>query len=969
MAFSPASPRGLISQLTQTSRRDNFAASPSPRRALEDELNLTVSSFQPDIESTQQFDTATQEHSMDRHNEIPAQVADFGDDSMSIEIARGLKGSARNSPYRNAFDDDFSENPIISLGDSLYEVTGAPPIKNTAARKYSDMRPESLRKQASVRRASAMPQLELTKTSDIVPPKQRPINASNRRSLSNVHAKVNEEGNSTIIEDSRQLKEKSSRFAKSRIASGDLKSFPTRFATQDGLDGVSRNNTPRRATSAPDPAFTGNQTAQSFMLPNLPEINELVSGVRKDGTPVFAKSAKAKSRFSSASYARGANHDITQHAAVHGINLPEDEKAIFTSLQLLQTKVADLEHEKNEVSRKLEDYANAVITLKAQLQAERRLRRPDSGLSMDDENSTKDKWRVERSNLQATIRATQERLERSERKLSVSDIALKRITQERENVVTQLGVAFYNNEELKDENERLQRENDELHQSQRDGRKAIEAMQAKNEKWQTKYTTIQTEAKEAAVAFSRRESELKQQIAEHSQLRQTKENSRPARNTEQQQTKTAEPEFAPYEQIRRSKGAIDQAAVSNILDRFEEGIRKVRAEAAGQIKSTVPSSSQESVVEKPQYKTQKRSTSTKLHRIVSNTIEPDEPTAAKRDSSQRDSEGNTAAATTVDENLDEITSLSFLDPEHVSNLRKQLEIERLARRSGQAALVTRTSSKGDTERPETFIDSKSGRTRVRIQSPRSADAVSYEEPDGVTDMSLLSNSSRRPQFNNTEEMTSGFILPDITLKNTDIHIAHKSDNCTSCPVDTTKPAIKIPKPTPVTERNVDETDVTMRPSQPPAEALATVLKQLEDEVTHLKIKLTGYEKVYSSHDPALCRRKRKAVKAKIDSLLTDIERRSEQIYALYDVLEGQKGGQSRPKDVEEMDQEEVEETLQSLGIDVAELTHKASKTNKAAESVAKKTGYETLDDILDASDESLRWEGFNSGESDDDSTT
>jgi len=964
MAFSPASPLGLISQLTQGSRRDNFAASPSPRRAFGEELNLTVSSFQPDIESTQQFDTATQDHFMDDRNEIPAQPADFGDDSMSIEIARGLKGSARNSPYKNAFDDEVSENPIISLGDSLYEVTGTPPLKNTTSRKYSDMRPDSLRKQASVRRASTMPQLEeLTKTSDIVLPKQRSNSAANRRTLSNVHAKVNEEGNSTIIEDTRQLKEKSSRFAKSRMASGDLKSFPTRFATQDGLDGVSSNNTPRRATSAPDPAFTGNQTAQSFMLPNLPEINELVSGVRKDGTPLFAKSAKAKSRFSSASYARGANQDTTQHAAVHAITLPEDEKAIFTSLQLLKSKVADLEREKNEVSRKLEDYANAVITLKAQLQAERRLRRPDSGLGMDDDTSAKEKWRVERSNLKATARATQERLERSERKLSVSDIALKRITQERENVVTQLGVAFYNNEELKDDNERLQNENEELHQGQRDARQVIESMQAKNEKWQIKYTTLQREAKEAAVAFSTRESELKQQLAKRDQQRQSKESSRVTKDTSKSQTKVTEPadEFTAREQRRRSKGAIDQAAVSDILDRFEEGIRKVRAETAGQAKGTLSQSASETVVKKLSSRKLTPSDSTRLQR---NSFAGNESKAA----AVSIPEAITVAATVIGEPQEDITSLSFLDPDHVSNLRKQLEVERLARRSGKTASITRSSSKDDgTERPETFVDPKSGRTRVRIRSPRSADAISYEEPDGTTDMSMLSNSSRRPQVSTAEEMTSGFILPDITLKNTDIRVPHEKAKCTYCPDEATKQSVNIPKPTPVTERDIDETDMTMRPSQPPAEALATVLKQLEDEVTHLKIKLTGYENVYSSHDPALGRRKRKAVKAKIDSLLVDIERRSEQIYALYDVLEGQRG-QSAAKDVGEMDQEEVEETLQGLGIDAAELAQKANKTNKSTEQRTSKTGYETLDDILNASDESLRWEGFSSGESDDDST-
>jgi len=194
-----------------------------------------------------------------------------------------------------------------------------------------------------------------------------------------------------------------------------------------------------------------------------------------------------------------------------------------------------------------------------------------------------------------------------------------------------------------------------------------------------------------------------------------------------------------------------------------------------------------------------------------------------------------------------------------------------------------------------------------------------------------------------EDMTSAFILPDITMRNPGIaeegasrlstaaqqvfdNLAqHNGKNCTVCKRviehgsahdhdHTGKHTITIPKPIPVSDRMPEPTpyeeEPTIRPSQPPPIALAKVMKALEDELAHLKMKLSRHQVLYNQHDPSLSQRKRKSTMEKIEQLLRAVDAKADQVYQLYDVLEGQKAaGQAIGED-------EVEMTLQSIGIDL-----------------------------------------------------
>jgi len=198
----------------------------------------------------------------------------------------------------------------------------------------------------------------------------------------------------------------------------------------------------------------------------------------------------------------------------------------------------------------------------------------------------------------------------------------------------------------------------------------------------------------------------------------------------------------------------------------------------------------------------------------------------------------------------------------------------------------------------------------------------------------LHNNKRRQ--NDGDDMTSAYLVADIdaakqgngkerpVLSATARQVLdglcehnHNRQNCSVClrlaSFDTksaSKTTIRVQKPVPVSKRTSSpvpyEDEPTLRPAVSPGVALATVLKALEDEVAHLKMRHTEVQQAYNEHDASLGKRERKTMKAELDSLLAKIESKSDQIYALYDVLEGQaQAGQ-------EMTQELVEVTLTKM---------------------------------------------------------
>lgn len=157
---------------------------------------------------------------------------------------------------------------------------------------------------------------------------------------------------------------------------------------------------------------------------------------------------------------------------------------------------------------------------------------------------------------------------------------------------------------------------------------------------------------------------------------------------------------------------------------------------------------------------------------------------------------------------------------------------------------------------------------------------------------------------------------------------HNCRNCTVCTritshravlssaeVASGKKRVAVPRPVPVTDRDLSTEDPTMRPAHSPGHALALVIKGLEDEAQHLQMELSRLQNQYNGSDKALGRRERLGMAEGIRTLLKKLEAKNDQIYSLYDVLEGQKAaGQA-------MSEEEVEMTVLNItGMTVRDVT-------------------------------------------------
>jgi hypothetical protein len=729
------------------------------------------------------------------------------------------------------------------------------------------------------------------------------------------------------------------------------------------------------------------------MLPDLPNITELVSEVRKNGTPAPKTNPAPRSRFTSASY----RPEATSHVPVTSIAVPQDEQAVFASIQTLSAKIAQLEQEKSEAQKYMQEYEEQVMDLRAQLQVAGR--RPDSGLGSEEDDTTgPGHSRAEKTRLSVKVKAAEERLQRSERKASVSAITVTRITKERDTLLSNLANAFNNNAELEGENEELRETIADLLAQNTDLKDQLHRLEGENEGMREEMgQSVQKESKglrskpsSSRVGGNRTSQnsgetmDIAEGLTMHSATTRSK-----AQDKTRSQSRT--------ERTRRASQGIEEDVEQDLASRVYELMRKQREEATEQARESRDASRQST----SQSRTRSRSAAaSKRDRFVRQAPASNE-TQASDNSDGIDHFDETRKSQTFTKYAQQfeadLTQLSDIDPVDVANLRKKLEEEMRAKHDqkktlsstrSEADLTTRTATQQGIFRKSSLKDTTSAteggtgkfsldellkvNKTVRVRSPHTADEISHtdHQTSDSGELSFISNISRRRRpSTGTEGMTSEFIIPDITIHRsksasttTAECIQHSSTTCTSCAHDTT--SVEIPTPVPVTARADygDAPDFTLRPSQSPPLALATVIKLLEDEITHLKLQREAQNRLYHLHNPALAKRARHDLRRRIDRLTARIERRCDQVYALYDVLEGQKGrgeaveggAGARAAGVEPLDPASLEDTLQSLGIDPAELS---GRTGRAAPAPLRDEG--DSDEELD-----LPFEGFSELDSD-----
>ncbi len=225
---------------------------------------------------------------------------------------------------------------------------------------------------------------------------------------------------------------------------------------------------------------------------------------------------------------------------------------------------------------------------------------------------------------------------------------------------------------------------------------------------------------------------------------------------------------------------------------------------------------------------------------------------------------------------------------------------------------------------------KVGRAEAHKSQPHASN-------QGQTSETSVNTRATRRHHNESDDVTSAFIIPDISVDavtNAFTHptlspsarrvldglCKHDCKNCTVCTrvasfdaKVSAKHKIHIPKPIPVSERMPKpapyEDEPTIRPSVDPGLALGMVIKDLTDDVAHLKMEHTRISTAYAKHDTTLGARQRRALKKRLEELQNALERKSDQVYRLYDVLEGQK------QSGQQMTEKDLEVTLLSIGIE------------------------------------------------------
>ncbi|OJJ44529.1 hypothetical protein ASPZODRAFT_686138 [Penicilliopsis zonata CBS 506.65] len=917
---------------------------------------------QPVEEPDYAIDTSALERAFPNFSPVHTSEEEEEDD-LSIEVGRGA-----NKPARRL---DDSRNSMMSFENSvrssspavrLDHITSNTPLKSAVRGTTRRAVSENLRKDAQLRRANLAQKEALDQQYSKTSRKDQ------RRTLSEMHARVRDTYDGSFIADERP-------------AEIPVNARPTRFTRNDLsnqiADAVERASQEayakevRQAKLAAsgrsqngNGTYTSNMLAdtlthQSFLLPDLPNLSELVSGVYEDGTPVYSRQKTRPTRFVSAN--AGDTTWTRDHLPLDAVPIPEDEKALFVSLRLLQDKVAELEMAKAEAERKIEEMRQENASLKTDRSRHRdkneRMRHHDAG----EDRPRRDGSRIENENkkLESSNLALQNRVDILERKSEVQEAALKRLTRERDMAVSQLGIAYLDSQELKEENETLKQENLELKDQL--SRFLSLPRKKREDTMRSERTAVSSDPDaEDSQSYTQRSADMSRTTGDV-----TSKSARSRSKSKQDESRAKILSQVDKEISRLEKERAEEALFSIDLPRAAR-MSALKAEDTG-------SRSKKDTVSRKQSSSGKRRTK----RVI---VEEVDATSSEQD----------------------LTLLSFVDEREIAQLRKTLEEERLARKQRQTVslkdritndtlnttrqsnskvAVPRKSSLKETKyvppRPASVAGDLTANTKASANEEDNSLSVPIERPRRHSDHAVLSSQKKRRQ--NINDMTSAFILPDITLRFADLAVEnqtklsesaqkaldavskHDGKNCTVCKrcipdegeCDHSHEIVKVPKPVPVSDRmpelSADNEEHTMRPSQPPAVALATVIKALEDELSHLKMQLAAYQAAYNKLDASLNKRKRKSLQEKLEKLLKEVDMKYDQIYALYDVLEGQKQAGH------EMTEQEMELTLQSVGIDVS-----AAKIADVTATTDKSSNKNLDTDYDEDEDEDLPWEGIES---------
>lgn len=945
-------------------------------------------------------------------------------DTESIEVGRGAKTRQRGASRNPRFDySDNFDSPIV-VGE--YKVLRSPP------RGHDEEMDPMLKdiKRSSVQKTTISQHRNLSQKENLPPSAQKSATGSpyvsnaslasggQRRTLAELHAYVADESNGSISLDPRpahrNFQAKSTRFS-SQSKAQQPTTLSKKHQLEDVLAAKSRlasNTTPSRGQGKSfqvvntGASNTPNPTQQSFILPAATEFSQIVSAeTGAAGIPVIVRGGMVQ--------ARTLNRFSGKFDDVDGIEVPIEEEDIYLSVELLKSRVAQLETEKADSEKIVNDLKRDNFQLQTKMKEFERRRRSDSALGIADGGSDNDRDRnviAETAKLQAHVASLQSLLDESRHKASNQELRLKTNTTERDHAVKQFAQAERLLEQLRAENDDLKEENESLRLQlkeyiEEDGmdtngwRVGEQALKQEVASLKTKLSQLGSEIEENALSWGRKESSLKRKIRRQLEI-------------------LGEVQEATQE-IRNNTLELSIMAASRKVSKSTRPVkskRKAVAENGSTANNHFAGKTDKSRPAEPSLRP-------KSHQSTHEELQEPQSVDKSINAEESYNEESTAETTvhrpkveTVDQDgstLDGSEYASIVGPDFMANLRQLLRVSRTMKRETEAAPAAIQDTTNHTAQSvRSAASSQALSLKVPVGILKNNRTVNQDEFDLTGRLSVRSskhhehadnehnsastvlhrrrhsdsavNAPLRGRRTDMDDMTSEFIIPDIasTIYNRvteypvlstnarrilDGLCKHDGKNCTVCSrvvsfdaKSELKSKVHVPKPIPVSDRMPVpapyEEEPTTRPAVHPGLALAIVIKGLKDEVAHLKVELSRVQAAYNKHDSSLGMRQRKALKKHLDELLKAIDVKSDQIYALYDVLEGQKlSGQ-------QMSEEDIEVTLLSIGIDPNEFT-KTSKKDANKETQEQNDNNAGNDGEDDDSELDLPWEGI------DDTTT
>ncbi|KAF8422513.1 hypothetical protein EV426DRAFT_670644 [Tirmania nivea] len=271
------------------------------------------------------------------------------------------------------------------------------------------------------------------------------------------------------------------------------------FIKELGLDGHSLNalQDPPTYDETVDLTNQNNTNEQSFLLPNLAGISELIN---TEATRIYNNTASARKR--------NPHGQPPSHKPIESIPVPQDNRAILMAMQLLQDKMAALEEQKSVTEKRCEDLKEQLRRIRQKYEKEyQRARVAEDELartkksgsttvvgnsnvdtealreSAEDKERSKIAFIVEKMKLENTITSYKTQIDEISHRFEITKIALKNMQDERNSAVNSAAAAIASQRHLQEETEKLRDQLDALRVTQMEYE---EKVNFEREAWKTK---------------------------------------------------------------------------------------------------------------------------------------------------------------------------------------------------------------------------------------------------------------------------------------------------------------------------------------------------------------------------------------------------------------------------------------------------------------------------------------------------